>query len=134
MTTEQQLRELQRASDYVLRREGFKKIHAEISFVGPGEIRRLNRQYRKKDAITDVLSFREFDAHIPFPNDAVIGEIVLCRSYIRSQASEFGVAYAQELLRMTIHGTLHLLDYDHETKRDAAIMLPLQEKYIEHFL
>lgn len=134
MTPEQQLTKLKQASAYVLKREGFKKLEAEISFVGPKEIRRLNKKFRKKDKVTDVLSFREMDEAVPFPHDTFLGEIVLCRSYIREQARGYKVPYDEELLRMTIHGTLHLLNYDHIEPRDAKVMLPLQEKYLEHLL
>ncbi len=120
---------LQRAAASVLRKEGRGGLRVQIVFVGPTEIQRLNRVYRKKNYVTDVLSFRELDEG-PFADVDYLGEIVLCRSKIRTQAREYEVSYREELLRMTVHGTLHLLGYDHIKPRDARVMLPRQEAYL----
>lgn len=127
-SAEKMLKKLRTVSAYVLRAEGNPQLFAEIVFVGPREIRELNKRYRGKDKVTDVLSFNEED------EGNYLGEILLCRSYLRAQAHEYGVPYEEELMRMTIHGTLHLLGYDHMKQTDAKKMLPRQEKYLEHFL
>jgi probable rRNA maturation factor len=72
------------------------------------ELRRLNREFRKKDYATDVLSF---------PADAgnYIGDIAISVDRARAQAREFGHAIHIELRILMLHGVLHLLGYDHET-------------------
>ncbi len=123
-----QLKKLRAISKYVLRCEGQSRASSvEIIFVGPARMRELNKKYRGKDRVTDVLSF---EAH----EENYWGEIFLCRSYLRAQAREVGVAYDAEVARMTIHGTLHLLGYDHMKLRDEKIMFGLQEKYLAHFV
>lgn len=124
------LSKLQRISQLVLRAEGWGKLRADIIFVGPAEIRRLNKRYRGKDTVTDVLSFRQYEPKLPHGDKHFLGEIILCRSRVREQAKDYDVPYSEELARMTIHGTLHLLEYDHIKPRDARVMLPLQEKYL----
>ncbi|MCX6780735.1 MAG: rRNA maturation RNase YbeY [Candidatus Magasanikbacteria bacterium] len=122
-------KKLQLASQLVLRKERKGKMHATIVFVTPKKIQSLNKIYRKKDSVTDVLSFREFDDDASY-----LGEIVVCRSQVRANAREYEVPYDEELVRMVIHSTLHLLDYDHMKPSDARVMLPLQEKYLSLFL
>lgn len=134
MTREQSLKKLHTASAYVLRKEGWPKLRADIIFVGPKRMQELNKRYRGKDKVTDVLSFRQLDTSGKFGDPNFLGEIILCSSYLRSQAREYGVPYEEELTRMTIHGTLHLLNYDHMKPSDAKKMLPLQEKYLAKIL
>ncbi len=134
MTPDQSMAKLRAVAAHVLRKEGHGKLFADIIFVGPKRMRELNLRYRGKDKATDVLSFRQLDVHDKFGDPRFLGEIILCRSYLRAQASEYGVPYEEELTRMTIHGTLHLLGYDHMKPIDAKKMLPLQEKYLAKFL
>lgn len=123
---------LEKIAAKILSWERARGLHADVVFVGPKEIRRLNRLYRGKDKATDVLSFRQIDQ--PHVDKHFLGEIILCRSYIKKQAAEYGVPYEEELIRMTIHGALHLLNYDHIKPADAKKMLPLQEKYLSAIL
>lgn len=134
MTREQSLKKLYAVAAFVLKKEGVSGLVVDINFVGPQKMQELNRVYRGKNKVTDVLSFRHLDARDKFSDPKFLGEIFLCSSYLRAQAKEYEVSYDEELTRMTIHGTLHLLNYDHIDPRDAKKMLPLQEKYLEHFL
>jgi len=82
------------------------------------EIRRLNRQYRKIDRTTDVLSFPDGD---PLPSGGVLlGQIVISLDAARRQAAELGHDVVRELEELVLHGTLHLLGHDHE--RDEGEM------------
>jgi len=82
------------------------------------EIRRLNRQYRKIDRTTDVLSFPDGD---PLPSGGVLlGQIVISLDTARRQAVELGHDEVRELEELVLHGTLHLLGHDHE--RDEGEM------------
>lgn len=107
-----------------MKKEGSISVHR----VGKMRIQTLNREYRGKDRVTDVLSFGVDDV---FPGEEHDwGDLFLCEEKIRTQAREFGVTFEEEFLRMLIHGTLHLFGYDHHKKKDAQIMFPLQEKLL----
>jgi probable rRNA maturation factor len=91
-----------------------------IVFVTSGEIRRLNRLYRRKDYATDVLSFAPAEA-------SSAGELVLCLPVIRRQSRSTGLGERGELGYMIVHGVLHLLGFDHMKKREEAEMFALQD-------
>ena len=75
------------------------------------ELRRLNRQFRKKDYATDVLSFPATDAN------GFLGEMAISFDRARQQAREHGHAVSEEIAILMLHGVLHLLGMDHETDR-----------------
>lgn len=85
----------------------------------------LNRQYRGVDAPTDVLSFPvEHDA--PFEDDTDLGDLIIAVPYLARQAKAQGHTFADELLLAAIHGTLHLLGYDHDTRENEDAMWTIQ--------
>ena len=115
-----------------------KKADLSIALLGPGRMRKLNKQYRKKNTITDVLAFP--DKEIPFEKFKIgrakecqgLGEIVICLRELKKNAKRFGKTFEQELARVLIHGVLHLLGYDHEKSADAAKkMQEKEQKYLE---
>ena len=80
------------------------------------EVRRLNREYRGKDAMTDVLSFPAG----PVPDgrgSGHLGDVAVAAGRARAQAREFGHTVEQEIQILMLHGVLHLLGMDHETDR-----------------
>jgi probable rRNA maturation factor len=95
-----------------------------IALVTDAHIRKLNAQYRRKDAATDVLSFPSQPAsRIPDPNaSSSLGDIVIATGVARKQARDVGHSYATELRVLALHGLLHLLGYDHEHPDDAGRM------------
>ncbi|MCL2364051.1 MAG: rRNA maturation RNase YbeY [Defluviitaleaceae bacterium] len=96
-----------------------------VSFVTPEEIRAMNRDYRGKNAETDVLSFPGF------PGSPALGDIVICVAIAKRQAEEYGHTFERELTFLAVHGLLHLLGYDHETSQDEALMRAKQAKTME---
>ncbi len=87
----------------------------DICLVGNSVIRKINRTYRKKDKVTNVLSFCEPENFIGAPSKyKYLGEIYLGLDFIK--------ANNQDLKLMITHGTLHLLGYDHETEKDRVKM------------
>ncbi len=95
-----------------------------VSYVDDGEIRRLNRMYRGKDAVTDVLSFAsDFVEHT-----GTLGDVVISYAQAVRQAEEGDVEL--ELVDLIVHGVLHVLGYDHEEPADAAIMFPIQDSLV----
>jgi len=75
------------------------------------ELRRLNREFRKQDHVTDVLSFPARDA------GGFLGDIAISYERAKEQAAEYGLAVEQEIEILMLHGLLHLLGMDHETDR-----------------
>ncbi len=101
-----------------------------ITFVGARKIRQLNRQYRRMDSATDVLSFGyagELEDGLP-----LLGDIVLCPEMAARNAFRWNTTPERELGRLLIHGILHLLGFDHET--DSGEMKQLQKRlFRRHF-
>lgn len=121
--------------------------HAEISLVitDDGTIHELNRTYRSVDAPTDVLSFssREMDDETQVLVDAPpelaallnaqLGDVIIAYPYAARQARRFGNSAAAELRLLAVHGTLHLLGYDHDTPDAEAEMWTRQEEILRAF-
>jgi probable rRNA maturation factor len=76
-------------------------------------MKQLNADYRGINKVTDVLSF---ETALPVQHDggAILGDVVINIPRAESQAKEYGTTFYEELFRLLIHGTLHLLGYDHE--------------------
>ena len=87
-----------------------KKYDLNIYFVGPKKIKKINQQYRKKDYVTDILSF-------PFPGDD-FGEIYLCMNKVKSKAKLFDTTTENYLNYLFIHGMIHLTGLDHGEEMD----------------
>jgi probable rRNA maturation factor len=90
-----------------------------VALVPDSRVRALNRQYRKKDAPTDVLSF-------PADEPGELGDVLISVGVARRQALAAGHALATELRILALHGLLHLLGYDHE--RDDGQMARLERR------
>lgn len=86
-----------------------------VAIISSEEIKRINSQYREIDSATDVLSFEG--------DDNILGEIIVCPEEVRKNGDSFD----DELKRVLIHGTLHILGYDHE--KDQGEMIQKQEEY-----
>lgn len=90
---------------------------ATIAFVGEQVIRRLNRDFRGKDVVTDVLSFpNEHDADELVPSAAdYLGDVVICVAQAERQAAENDLSFDEEIAQLILHGLIHLCGYDHAT-------------------
>lgn len=101
----------------------------QVSLITASQIKKINRDFRKKDKATDVLSFSRLEGFpTPIPD---IGDLILCWPIAKRQAKEYGATIEEEISRLTIHGVLHLFGYDHETnKADARKMFRLQDKIL----
>ena len=113
-------------TEKVLEGEKKKEANLSIALVGQGRIRELNKRYRGKNRITDVLAF---------PNRELgLGEIVICLREVKKNAKRFSSTFEKELARVLIHGILHLLGYDHE-KSEAQVkkMEEKQNYYLKLF-
>ena len=87
-----------------------------MRIVDAAEIHALNSDYRGKDKPTNVLSFPAGDvAGLPADMPVPLGDVVICASVVREEAAAQGKALDDHWAHMLVHGTLHLLGYDHET-------------------
>ena len=100
---------------------------ASLILVDNEEIHRINKEYREKDYITDVISFEESDEEDP----DYLGDIFLSIDKALSQAIEYGHSIEREFAFLIIHGLLHLHGYDHMTKEDEEIMFTKQNEILE---
>lgn len=95
------------------------------------EIQSLNRTYRKIDRITDVLTFPAWEGEaILCPPDEYLGDIAICYERAVEQAEEYNHSLERELAFLAVHGSLHLMGYDHMTKEDEAAMFAKQEEVL----
>jgi probable rRNA maturation factor len=98
-----------------------------VSFVGPTAIRRLNREWKGHDRPTDVLAFA-----LPLPDGTLVGDVYLCRAVAAREAALRHIPVRDEILRLVIHGTLHVLGWDHPERGDRtrSAMWRRQERYL----
>jgi len=102
-----------------------------LALVKKGEIEKLNKKFRKKNKPTDVLSFELKEPLVPGPDKNYIGEIVICPDVVKENAKKYGVSFESEMLKVFVHGILHLCGYDHEKSiKEAELMENKQEKYL----
>lgn len=109
---------------------GVKEVSMTMTLCGKTKIRTLNKQYRHKDYVTDVLSFPVYDNLRPDkkPKEKSLlqmdlGDLVICKEKALSQASDFEITYEQEVVHLAIHGFLHLIGFDHEiSMKEQKIM------------
>lgn len=117
-------------------------LSLSVSFVSEDRIRELNRSYRSKDSVTDVLSFpmysgvEEIRDRIAMDEDMddfeiSLGDVVICREKIVSQAEEYGHSQTRELIYLFVHSLLHLLGYDHMDEEEKDSMRGREEEIME---
>ena len=107
--------------------------NAEVSVrvVDSDEIRALNREYRGMDKPTNVLSFPAGPVKgLPDDVPVLLGDIVVCATVVTAEAHEQGKATADHWAHMLVHGTLHLLGYDHDTDSQAEEMEALEKRIL----
>lgn len=105
------------------------KKAVSVVLVGEAKIRALNKKYRHKDKVTDVLSFGDWG------DKEFLGEIVICLPQIKRQAKQFGVTSREELIRMLAHGFLHLTGLDHEkSQAEEKKMFKKQEELVKKYV
>jgi probable rRNA maturation factor len=96
-----------------------------VSVVGPSESRRLNAQYRGRDKPTNVLSFPVADLPASALSDGEphpLGDLVICPQVLRTEAREQKKSLRAHWAHLVVHGSLHLIGYDHERDADANRM------------
>ena len=124
-------------------KEDFSKVYFSINFVDEEQIKKLNKEFRQVDKVTDVLSFpnlnkspneklkkffkfADFDTGLLF-----LGDIVICKNVAKKQAREYDHSLKREVCFLALHGLLHILGFDHIKEEDEKIMNKLQDKIME---
>jgi rRNA maturation RNase YbeY len=98
-----------------------------VTFLGPRRMRQLNARHFGHDLVTDVISFT-----LPQRDASVLGDIYVCRYLAARHARERGRPVREELVRVVVHGVLHVLGYDHGVgaTRTTGAMWRRQERYV----
>ena len=106
-----------------------KNFNLSLALVSRAEIKKINRIWRKKDAVMDVLSFAEFESLQKIKKsrrqEVFLGEIILCYDDIRAYAKRNDLKIKAELAKVFLHGILHLLCFRHGKE-----MFALQNKFL----
>ena len=114
----------------------------DVTLVDNPTIQTLNRDYRGKDQVTDVLSFALMEGEEPVDwsnlSDTVdypthLGDIIIAYQRAVDQAEEYGHSIDRELAFLAVHGFLHLNGYDHQTQEEELEMFRLQEEVLEDY-
>jgi len=120
------------AAEHCVKEEGIdpERVEISVTFVSTEEIHELNRVYRDKDSVTDVLSFPQYEPVSEITQTGVIclGDVVICPEQALLQADEFGHSGERELVYLFVHSVFHLLGYDHIEEEDKAEMRAQEEK------
>ena len=115
---------VKRAIAAALWQEGYRgSAEVSVTFTDDEAIRELNKQFRDKDASTDVLSF-------PMDEDDTLGDIVISVEHAIAQAEEYGHPLEREIAFLTVHSVLHLLGWDHERSEDEEKAMFLRQEEI----
>ncbi|HET7042215.1 MAG TPA: rRNA maturation RNase YbeY [Gemmatimonadales bacterium] len=98
-----------------------------VTFLGRVRMRALNRDHLGHDRPTDVISFA-----LPAPDGGLVGDVYICGAVAQAQARRYGVPVRQELVRLVVHGLLHVLGHDHPEgeARVRSAMWKAQERYV----
>lgn len=110
------------------------KLYISVILTNPDEIQKINKEYRKVDKATDVLSFPMYERkEIPHLNKEIeepIGDIIISLEKVREQAKEYGHSFERELSYMLVHGFYHLMGYDHMEELDKKEMRAKEENIL----
>ncbi len=113
---------------------GSGKCRMEVVFTNNEEIQQLNRDYRKLNQVTDVLSFPDGDI-LPETDEIFLGSVVISVERAEAQSGEIGHSLEEELKFLIMHGLLHLLGYDHEEDDGemAVLQRNIKDALFAHF-
>lgn len=113
------------AARRVLRAEGVRAAMVSVTLVSPSAMARLNRRHLGHPGATDVISF----GFTPTPQAGVVGDVYICPDVARANARAARCGVREELLRLVVHGMLHVLGWDHpeDGARETSPMWRRQE-------
>ena len=104
------------------------RTEINIALLGELDARELNRIFRGKDYATNVLSF-PYES-VRGERSAMLGDLAICPAVVAREAREQGKPIRDHFAHLTVHGTLHLIGYDHEHVRDAEHMEAIERRVL----
>ncbi|HLR19734.1 MAG TPA: rRNA maturation RNase YbeY [Staphylococcus sp.] len=107
-----------------------------VTFVDKTEIQEINKMYRDKDKVTDVISFalEEDEPEITgLDMPRVLGDIIICTDVAQEQSESYGHSFERELGFLALHGFLHLLGYDHMDEQEEKEMFGRQDQILNAY-
>lgn len=120
--------ELERWISAALQSQQFEEAEVSVYIVDEAEGRELNAQYRGKDYPTNVLSFpADIAEEVGIP---LLGDLVICAPVVEREAQEQGKTLPAHWAHMLVHGTLHLVGFDHIDDDEAEIMETLETQIV----
>ena len=111
----------------VSRIKNCKFSYLEISFVTKDIIHEINKEHLHHDYPTDIITF-EYDRD---ENGIIDGELIICSEVAEENAEVFGVSVESELLRLIVHGILHLIGYDDTDEEKQKVMKSEEDRLVE---
>lgn len=122
---------IEAAVRHALREEGVEAAEISVALVSDGQIAALNQEYLSHAGPTDVISF-----HLHREGEPPLGDVYVGVEQAARQAAGFGASVAEEVLRLAVHGTLHVLGWDHPEgeERAGSEMFLRQEALLRGFL
>lgn len=117
---------LERAVRRTLEAEGCRAAEVSVALLGDADMQNLNRRWLGKDRSTDVIAFSLGE------EGEVLGDVYIGHEQAARQAADLGVSLDEELVRLAVHGTLHVLGHEHAEgeERSASPMFRLQEELV----
>ena len=122
------------ASRHCALADGTMCVEISVKYTDDEEVRSLNASFRGKDKPTNVLSFPMLDSDLLGPlsqadgGEVLLGDVVLAHGVCSAEARDKGVSMEDHAAHLIVHGTLHLLGYDHETSDDDAAAMERIER------
>jgi probable rRNA maturation factor len=136
----QQMEEIEKLLNFAAEKETVEdNSEVSVTFVSNERIHEINREYREKDAPTDVISFAMEELGegeiqmIGAEQPRVLGDIIISVPKAEEQATEYGHSFIRELGFLSVHGFLHLLGYDHMEKADEEKMFSRQKELLDDY-
>ena len=132
-----EIKEISKLEEYmkfVVRKLEIEKGIFNIIFVDNDKIHEINKEYRKVDRVTDVISFAlEDNPDIVYDDFRLLGDIYIAIDVAYDQAIEYNHSREREVCFLATHGVLHLLGYDHMTEEEEKEMFGLQEELLQEY-
>jgi probable rRNA maturation factor len=108
-----------------------RRSHVDITLLPPAAMRRANARATGRRGVTDVIAYT-----LPQPDGTVLGDVYICPAAAAAHTADGGGTLREELIRLAVHGTLHVLGYDHPDGpgRTRSRMWQRQERYVRRVL
>jgi rRNA maturation RNase YbeY len=121
---------LEQATRDIFRTQGIDRYSVSVTFLGDGEMAKLNKDSLGREGPTDVIAFDLSEEGLPLER---VGDIYISLDTALANSERFGVDRSEELLRLVVHGALHVLGHEDTSSSKRREMEALQEQYVEKF-